>query len=76
MTELLYDGLRWLMRCADRLMDIAQYVYHSVDLTIPRDTTLYRVYEDVRRRSVQVVKGARRKWSPLLSDVDFASKSR
>ena len=76
MTELLYDGYRLLLQCRDGLMDSAQYVYYSIDLTIPRDTTLYRVYEVVSRRSVRVVKGAQRKWSPLLSEVNFMSKSR
>ena len=76
MTELLYDGLRWLMQCRDRLMDRAQYVYHSADLTIPHDTTLHRVYEGVSKIYVRVVKGARRQWSPLLREVDFMSMSR
>ena len=76
MTELLYDGYRWLMQCGDGLMDRAQYVYHSAVLTMPRDTMLYQVYESVTRSSVQVVMGGRRQWTPMLSEIDTLSKSR
>ena len=75
-TELLYDGYRWLLQCGDGLMDKAQYVYYSAVLTMPRDTMLYRVYESVTRRSVQVVMGERRQWTPMLSEIDVESKSR
>ena len=70
--ELLYDGYRWLLQYRDELMDRTQYVYYSAVLTMPRDTALYRVY----RGSVRVVRGTRRKWTPLLSEIDFRSKSR
>ena len=76
MTELLYDGLRWLMQCRDGLIDSAQYVYHSAVLTMPRDTMLYRVYASVTRSSVQVVMGGRRQWTPMLSEINILSKSR
>ena len=70
--ELLYDGYRWLLQYRNRLVDRAQYAYCSVALTMPRDTALYRVY----RGSVRVVRGERRQWTPLLSEIDFWSKSR
>ena len=57
-------------------MDRAQYVYQPADLTMPRDTILYRVYASVTRSSVQVVMGGRRQWTPMLSEVDILSKSR
>ena len=76
MAELLYDGYRWLMQCRDGLIDRAQYVYHSAVLTMPRDTMLYRVYASVTRSSVQVVMGERRRWIPMLSEIDIVSKSR
>ena len=75
-TELLYDGYRWLLQCRDELMDRAQYVYHSAVLTMPRDTMLYQVYESVARSSVQVVMGERRQWTSILSEIDIRSKSR
>ena len=70
--ELLYDGYRWLLQCGDAIMDSAQYVYYSAVLTMPRDTALYRVYSG----SVRVVRGERRQWTPLLSEIDFWSKIR
>ena len=74
--ELLYDGYRWLLHYRDRLVDRAQYVYYSAALTMPRDTALYREYKGVVRSSVRVVRGERRQWTPLLSEIDFRSKSR
>ena len=74
--ELLYDGYRWLLQCGDALMDRAQYVYYSAVRTMPRDTTLYQVYEGVVRSSVRVVRGERRQWIPLMTEIDFRSKSR
>ena len=74
--ELLYDGYRLLLQFRDRLMDIVQYVYYSAVLTMPCDTALYRVYEGVVRSSVRVVRGERRQWTPLLSEIDFLSKRR
>ena len=76
MKELLYDGYRWLLQYRDRLVDRAQYVYNSAALTMPRDTVLYREYKGVVRSSVRVVRGEQRQWTPLLSEIDFASKSR
>ena len=75
-TKLLYDGYRWILKYGDRLMDIAQYVYYSADLSVPLDTALYRVYQSVVGRSVRVVRGAPTKWTPLLSEMDFKSQSR
>ena len=74
--ELLYDGYRWLLQYGNRLMDRAQYVYYSAVLTMPRDSALYRAYEGVVRSSVRVVRGAWRKWTPVLSEIDVRSKSR
>ena len=74
--ELLYDGCRWLLQYRDRLVDRAQYVYCSAVLTMPCDTTLYREYKGVVRSSVRVVRGEWRKWTPLLSEIDYESKSR
>ena len=76
MKELLYDGYRWLLQCGDALVDRAQYVYYSAVLTMPCDTALYRVYEGVVRSSVRVVRGEERQWTPLLSEIDYESKSR
>ena len=70
--ELLYDGCRWLLQYRDRLVDRAQYVYYSAVLTIPRDTALYRAYEG----SGRVVRGTRCRWTPLMSEIDYMSKSR
>ena len=53
-------------------MDIAQYVYYSAVLTMPRDTALYRVYEG----SMRVFKGTQSKWISLMSEIDYVSKSR
>ena len=75
-TELLYDGHRWLLQCRDELTDRAQYVYYSAVLAMPRDTMLYQVCESVTRSSVQVVMGERRQWTPMLSEIDTRSKSR
>ena len=71
MKELLYDGYRWLLQYRDKLVDRAQYVYYSVALTMPRDTALHQVY----RGSVRVVRGKRTRWTPLLSEINFRSKS-
>ena len=76
MRELLYDGYRWLLQCGDRLMDRAQYAYYSAVLTMPRDTALYRVHEGTVKGSVRVVREERRQWTPLLSEIDYVSKSR
>ena len=73
--ELLYDGYRWLLQCGDELVDRAQYAYYSAVLTMPRDTALYREYKGVVRSSVRVVRGEWRQWTPLLSEIDFRSKS-
>ena len=75
-TELLYDGYRWLLQCRDGLTDRSQYVYNSAGLTMRRDTMLYRVYASVTRSSVQVVMGGRRQWTPMLSEIYIWSKSR
>ena len=74
MRELFYDGYRWLLQHRDRLVDRAQYAYYSSVLTMPRDTALYRVYKGIVRGSVRVVRG-QKKWTPLLSEIDFRSKS-
>ena len=70
--ELLYDGYRWLLQYRDRLMNRSQYVHYSAALTMPRDTALHQVY----RGSVRVVRGTRSEWTPLLSEIDYESKSR
>ena len=75
-TQLLYDGYRWILKHGDRLMDIVHYVYYSAGLSIPHDTALYQVYQSMIRSSVQVVTGAPMEWTPLLSEIDFKSKSR
>ena len=74
--ELLYDGYRWLLQCGDRLTDRALHVYHGGFQFLPCDTALHRVYEGVVRSSVRVVRGERRQWTPLLSEIDYESKSR
>ena len=77
MRELLYDGYRWLLQYGTAVADRALQVYHSALQFLPRDTALYRVYERVARwSSVRVVRGVRGKWTPLLSEIDFASKTR
>ena len=77
MRELLYDGHRWLLQYGTAVADRALHVYHTALQFLPRDTVLYRVYEGVARRSsVRVVKGVPGKWTPLLTEIDFASKSR
>ena len=72
MKELLHDGYRWLLQYRDILMDRAQYAYCSAALTMPHDTALYRVYEG----SVRAVRGTQSRWTPLLSEIDYESKSR
>ena len=72
----LYDGYRWLLQCGDAIMERAQYVYNSAVLTVPHDTALHRVYEGMVRSSVRVVRVERRQWTPLLSEIEYESKSR
>ena len=70
--ELLYEGYRWLLQYRDELMDRAHYAYYSAALTMPRDTALYRVYEG----SMRVLRGTWSRWTPLMSEIDYVSKSR
>ena len=72
--ELLYDAHRFLLKYGDAVAYWALYVYHTAFQFLPRDTALYRAYEGVVRSSVRVVRGARRKWSPLLSEIGFVNR--
>ena len=71
-VELLHGGYRWLLRYRDEVADI----HHSEFQFLPRDTALFRVYKSQVKSSVQVVRGAPIKWTPLLSKMDFEPESR
>ena len=75
-SELLYDGYRCLLQCRDGLTDRALYIHHTGFKFLPHDTALHRVYEGTVKGSVRVVRGKRTRWTPLLSEIDYVSKSR
>ena len=74
-AELLYDGYRLLLQRGDGIVDRALDVYSAFQF-LPRDTALFRAYESHVKSSVRVARGAPTKWTPLLSEMDFESKSR
>ena len=73
-VELLHDGYRWLLQYRNEVQ-VAD-IHHSEFQFLPRDTALFRVYKNRVKSSVQVVRGAPMKWTPLLSEIEFESKSR